>query len=76
MRIPPERMVLGPDRYFADARQRAIQELIRQARWLFQGFREKRQSTATLIAPAAPVTVARINTAASLHDSNMLSSAR
>jgi hypothetical protein len=31
----PERMVRDPDRYFADARQRAEQELRRQARWLF-----------------------------------------
>lgn len=31
----PERMVRDPDRYFADARQRAEQELMRQAGWLF-----------------------------------------
>ena len=31
----PERMVRDPDRYFADARQRAEQELMNQARWLF-----------------------------------------
>jgi hypothetical protein len=31
----PERMVRDPDRYFADARQRAEQELRHQARWLF-----------------------------------------
>jgi hypothetical protein len=31
----PERMTRDPDRYFADARQRAVQELMRQARWLF-----------------------------------------
>jgi hypothetical protein len=37
----PERMVRDPDRYFADARQRATQELMRQARWLFQGLRKK-----------------------------------
>ena len=30
-----ERMVRDPDRYFADARQRAEQELMHQARWLF-----------------------------------------
>ncbi len=31
----PERMVRDPARYFADARQRAEQELRRQAAWLF-----------------------------------------
>jgi hypothetical protein len=31
----PERMVRDPDRYFAEARRRARQELMRQARWLF-----------------------------------------
>jgi hypothetical protein len=31
----PEQMVRDPDRYFADARQRAEQELMHQARWLF-----------------------------------------
>ena len=38
----PERMVRDPDRYFADARRRATQEVMRQARWLFQGLRKKR----------------------------------
>ena len=31
----PERMVRDPGRYFAEARQRAAQEIRRQARWLF-----------------------------------------
>lgn len=31
----PERMVRDPDRYFADARRRAVQELMSHARWLF-----------------------------------------
>ena len=31
----PERMLRDPDRYFADARQRAEQEVLHQARWLF-----------------------------------------
>jgi hypothetical protein len=31
----PERMVRDPGRYFAEARQRAMRELMRQARWLF-----------------------------------------
>jgi hypothetical protein len=31
----PERMVRDPDRYFADARRRAEQEVLHQARWLF-----------------------------------------
>jgi hypothetical protein len=31
----PERMVRDPDRYFADARQRAEQEIMNQAGWLF-----------------------------------------
>ena len=30
----PERMVRDPDRYFADARQRAEHEVMRQASWL------------------------------------------
>lgn len=30
----PERMVRDPDRYFADARRLAEQEVRRQARWL------------------------------------------
>lgn len=33
----PERMVRDPDRYFADARQRAERELKSQAGWLFNG---------------------------------------
>ena len=31
----PERMVRDPDRYFAEARRRAEQEVMYQARWLF-----------------------------------------
>jgi hypothetical protein len=31
----PARMVRDPDRYFADARQRAEQELMREEAWLF-----------------------------------------
>ena len=31
----PERMVRDPDRYFADARRRAEQEIMHQAHWLF-----------------------------------------
>jgi len=31
----PEKMVRDPDRYFAEARLRAEQEVMRQARWLF-----------------------------------------
>jgi len=31
----PERMVRDPDRYFADARRRAVQELMHHAGWLF-----------------------------------------
>jgi hypothetical protein len=31
----PERMVRDPDRYFADARERAEMEVRHQARWLF-----------------------------------------
>ena len=38
----PERMVRDPDHYFAEARQRAIRELVRSARWLFPSLREKR----------------------------------
>jgi hypothetical protein len=30
----PERMVRDPDRYFADARRRAEQEIMRQSQWL------------------------------------------
>ena len=33
----PERMVRDPDRYFADARQRAEREVMNQASWLFDG---------------------------------------
>ncbi len=32
----PERMIRDPDRYFAEARQRAEREVRRQAAWLFQ----------------------------------------
>jgi len=39
----PERMVRDPDRYFADARQRAEQELMHQARWLFPPQRHPKQ---------------------------------
>jgi hypothetical protein len=39
----PERMVRDPDRYFADARRRALQEVMRQARWLFPALRNPRQ---------------------------------
>jgi hypothetical protein len=39
----PERMVRDPDRYFAEARQRARQELMRQARWLFPALRRQRR---------------------------------
>ena len=39
----PERMVRDPDRYFADARRRATQEVMRQARWLFQPQRHLKQ---------------------------------
>ena len=39
----PERMVRDPDRYFADARHRAEQELMHQARWLFQPPRHPKQ---------------------------------
>ncbi len=38
-----ERMVRDPDRYFADARQRAEQELMHQARWLFPPQRHPKQ---------------------------------
>ena len=31
----PERMVRDPDHYFAEARQRAMRELVRTDRWLF-----------------------------------------
>jgi hypothetical protein len=39
----PERMVRDPDRYFADARQRAEQEVMRQAHWLFPALRHREQ---------------------------------
>ncbi len=39
----PERMVRDPDRYFADARRRARQEVMRQARWLFSPHRHPKQ---------------------------------
>jgi hypothetical protein len=39
----PEQMVRDPDRYFADARDRAEQELMHQARWLFQPQRRPKQ---------------------------------
>jgi hypothetical protein len=39
----PEQMVRDPDRYFADARQRAEQELMHQARWLFPPQRHPKQ---------------------------------
>lgn len=37
----PQRMVSDPDGYFADARQRAEQEVRRQARWLFHYLYER-----------------------------------
>ena len=40
----PERMVRDPDRYFADARRRAVQEVRRQARWLFEGLSRRKQT--------------------------------
>jgi hypothetical protein len=40
----PERMLRDPDRYFADARKRAEQELRHQARWLFPSLRNRKQS--------------------------------
>jgi hypothetical protein len=39
----PERMVRDPDRYFADARRRARQELARQAPWLFPSLHQHEQ---------------------------------
>jgi hypothetical protein len=39
----PERMVRDPDRYFADARRRAEQEVMRQAHWLFPAARHREQ---------------------------------
>jgi len=38
----PERMVRDPDRYFADARRRAVQELMNHARWLFPSRRHSK----------------------------------
>jgi len=35
----PERMVRDPERYFAEARQRAEREVRRQASWLFHSVR-------------------------------------
>jgi hypothetical protein len=37
----PERMVRDPARYFADARQRAEREVMRQADWLFPEHRHR-----------------------------------
>jgi hypothetical protein len=37
----PERMLRDPDRYFADARERAERELARQARRLFPSLHRK-----------------------------------
>ena len=39
----PERMVRDPDRYFAEARQRAMHELVRSARWLFPSLRHQKR---------------------------------
>lgn len=39
----PERMVRDPDRYFADARRRARQELARQTPWLFPSPHQQEQ---------------------------------
>jgi hypothetical protein len=38
----PERMVRDPARYFADARQRAETEIMRQADWLFPEHRQRK----------------------------------
>jgi hypothetical protein len=38
----PERMVRDPDGYFADARRRAVQELMRHAGWLFPSLRHRK----------------------------------
>jgi hypothetical protein len=40
----PERMVSDPDRYFADARQRAEQEIMRQVSRLFQHLHHRKQT--------------------------------
>jgi hypothetical protein len=37
----PERMVRDPDRYFADARQRAEREVMSQAAWLLDGHQHR-----------------------------------
>jgi hypothetical protein len=39
----PERMVRDPDHYFAEARQRAMRELVRTARWLFPSLRHQKR---------------------------------
>ena len=38
----PERMVRDPDGYFADARRRAVQELMHYAGWLFPSLRRRK----------------------------------
>jgi hypothetical protein len=38
----PERMVSDPDHYFAEARERAEQEVMRQAAWLSPRHRRQR----------------------------------
>lgn len=60
----PEQMVRDPERYFADARHRAEQELMHQARWLFQSQRHPKAAlrpeppgTAVNHGQAGPVTV-------------------
>jgi len=40
----PERMARDPDRYFADARQRAEREVMNQASWLFDGNPRQRKA--------------------------------
>jgi hypothetical protein len=39
----PERMARDPDGYFADARRRALQEIMRQARWILPALRNRDQ---------------------------------
>ncbi len=39
----PERMTSDPDLYFADARQRAVHELMREDRWLFPPLRQPKR---------------------------------
>lgn len=39
----PERMLRDPDRYFADARKRAVQEIMHHARWLFPSLRHEKR---------------------------------